>query len=71
MVLEHAKDNKHFRGYITADDGGGEDEIAVEFRLGEENNVTAVRFDWEPEWGASIFFGMKESLRRQNRYVHK
>lgn len=56
MLLEHVKDNREFRGYITADDGGGEDEIAVEFRLGEENDVTAVGFNWEPELGSKYLF---------------
>ena len=56
MILEHVKDNRHFRGYITADDGGGEDELAVEFRLDEENNVTAAGFNWEPELGSKYMF---------------
>lgn len=56
MVLEHVKDNREFRGYITADDGGGEDEIAVECRLDEKDNVTAVGFNWEPELGSKYLF---------------
>jgi len=56
MVLEHVKDNREFRGYITADDGGGEDGIAVEFRLDGEDNVVAVGFNWEAELGNKYFF---------------
>jgi len=56
MVLEHVKDNREFRGYITADDGGGEDQIAVEFRLDVERNAVAVGFNWEPELGSKYLF---------------
>ncbi|KEQ75228.1 beta-lactamase/transpeptidase-like protein [Aureobasidium namibiae CBS 147.97] len=56
MVLEHVKDNREFRGYITADDGRGEDGIAVEVRLDEKDDVVAVGFNWDPELGSKYFF---------------
>jgi CubicO group peptidase (beta-lactamase class C family) len=56
MRLEHVKDNREFRGYITAKNGAGEDEMPVEFRLDVENNVTAVGFNWEPALGSKYFF---------------
>lgn len=56
MVLEHVKDNRESRGYITADDEGGEDEIAVEFRLDGEEDVVAVGFNWGPELGSKYTF---------------
>lgn len=56
MLLEHVKDNREFRGYITAEDGAGEDEMPVEFRLDAEDNVTAVGFNWEPALGSKYLF---------------
>lgn len=56
IVLEHVKDNREFRGYIMADDGSGEDEMSVQFRLDEQDNVTAVGFNWEPLLGNQHLF---------------
>ena len=56
MRLEHVKDNREFRGYITADDGAGEDEMPIEFRLDAENNVITVGFIWELALGSEYFF---------------
>jgi CubicO group peptidase (beta-lactamase class C family) len=56
MLLEHVKDNREFRGCVTADDGAGEDEMPVEFRLDAENTVSAVGFNWEPGLGSKCFF---------------
>jgi len=42
MILDHVKDNRDFRGYITAYDGAGEDEVLVKFNLDVQNNVTAI-----------------------------
>lgn len=56
MIIEHVKDNREFRGYITADDGAGEDEMPIEFRLDKEDNVTAVGFNWEPMLGSQYLF---------------
>jgi hypothetical protein len=52
MILEHIKDNREFRGYITANDGRGEDEVFLEFRLDAEDKVTAVGSNWEPILGS-------------------
>jgi hypothetical protein len=56
MTLEHVKNNREFRGYITANDGAGEDEVHVEFRLDAENNVTTVGLKWEPALGSKYLF---------------
>jgi hypothetical protein len=56
MTLEHVKDNREFRGYITANDGAGEDEMPIEFRLDAENDVTAVGLNWEPALGSKYLF---------------
>jgi hypothetical protein len=56
MTLEHVRNNREFRGYINADDGSGEDEILIEFRLGAKNNVTAVGLNWEPALGSKYLF---------------
>jgi CubicO group peptidase (beta-lactamase class C family) len=56
ILLEHVKDNRKFRGYIITDDGAGEDEMPIEFRLDAENNVTSVGFIWEPALGSEHFF---------------
>jgi len=56
MILEHVKDNRDFRGYITADDGAGEDEVLVKFHLDVQNNVTAIGINWEPKLGADYLF---------------
>jgi hypothetical protein len=56
MIIEHVEDNREFCGYITADDGAGEDEMPIEFRLDVEDNVTAVGFNWEPILGSKYLF---------------
>jgi hypothetical protein len=56
MMLKHVKDNREFRGYITANDGHGEDEVLVEFQLDAEDKVTAVGFNWEPMLGSKYLF---------------
>lgn len=69
MILEHVKDNRKFREYITADDGAGENELPVEFRLDAENNVTAARFNWEPALGSMYLFWHDRASESVNQQI--